>query len=255
MSINAWSLKTGLAVDALDWFGKRYVRARALATAAGVSAADNFDTVIGDDFGGTITSELVTDAGTASATPSTDDRAGVVTVSVGSGVDTNSRARLQLTGSPTHVSENFWYIAALVKITQPLDVTQLAETEADAVGLWGDNDNRVGVGILGNHSGGSTSNWVAFTDAGGSFNTILGPALDGPESPVWHLLEMWTVDNATVRAALDGTEFLSTLSVADLPVSRMLLSPTYQRSAIGDELLANVDKYVVIVRSPTVGGP
>lgn len=250
---NAWSLLNGLQTSALDWFGKRYVRARALAAAAGVSPDDNFDSVIGDDFGGTIDSELVTDSGTASASPSATDRAGVVVVSVGSGDDALSRARLQLTGSPVHAAENFWYIAALVKMNR-LDLAQIAETQCDAVGLWADNTHRLGVGILGNASGGSQTNWVAHIDNAG-FTTILGPALDPEEAPVWHLFEMWTVDNASVHAAIDGTTFPDALSVDDLPAAPLLLSPTYMRSAIGDPLISNVDKYVVIVRSPTVGAP
>jgi len=243
-----WALKTGGGGGSGDWFLDRLATARVLVPDAG------FDTILGDDWGTGIISEQIVDAGTADATLSENDTAGVVVSSVGDAVEADNRARLQLTGSGSHVkqlNQGAWYVAALVKITQPLDVPQLGETEADAITLWNDENNRVGLGILGNASGGSTTRWVGYVDNGAGFTTVLGPNLDGEESPVWHLFEAW-FDGTDVHYSIDSQEFSTTISGAALPAVPARLAQ-YTIRADGDVALTNTDKYCVIVKSPTVG--
>ena len=247
----AWALKAAAGGTA-DWFLQRLAVARVIRPEVG------FDTIIGDDFGGSILSELTDVVGTADATPSSNDSAGVVTLSVGDNVEALSTGRLALTGAGSHVkvlSSTPWYMAALVKITQPLDVTQLGDTRVDAVNLWGDSANWVAIGILGNASGGSVTNWVGSVDNGGTITTTLGPALDGEESPVWHLFEAWIDADGDLHFAIDDQEFNSTIDAANVPSVSAMLSVFGQRSAVGDPALVNVDKYVAIVKSPTVGEP
>lgn len=246
----AWALRPDGAAGPFvgDWFQQRLARARALLPDA------EFDTVIGDDYGGSVTSELADVVGVADANPNTDERAGVVNVEVGDAVITPSQARLSLTGSSSHVellSQPF-YAAAVAKFAGPDDVPQLGDTEADMIALWGDDSNRVMLGVLGNASGGSTSNWVgAVVNASTTFTT-LGPALDG-ESNVWHLFEFWSDGQNEVHFAIDGVEFAGTIDAANLPAVSARLGPIVRRTAIGDPALVLWDKQAVVVRSPTPG--
>ncbi len=245
----SWSLKNGGGSSA-DWFLNQLAVARLVLPDA------QLDTIIGEEFGGTITSEVADQVGTASA----DDAVitgGVVTLSVGDAIVATSSARLQLTGSTTHVRDLSlvpWFLAALVKVTQPLDVTQLGQTRADAVALWADVGNYVALGIQGAASGGSTVQWVGSVDVGGSLFTVLGPNLDPAEAPVWHLFQSWP-KAGRVHFAIDGQEFLTSIDAANLPALPGLLSPTVARFATGDPALVNYDKIAVFVASPTVGDP
>lgn len=259
----AWALLGGGAA-AVEWFTARFIRARELARAAGVADADNFDTIIPEDFGNTITSELADVVGNAEANPSTAFNAGVVTVQVGGGDDpvTPNAARLQLTGGPdgppSHVgslSGKNWYVASLVLVERPPD-EQMGDTVADAIGLWNDSNNRVGLGILGNASGGSTTNWVGYVDNGGSFETSIGPALDPEGGGVWHLFEAWKVGGGPVRFALDGINFATSIDASDVPDVSATLSMYGERSPVAPPVgpvISNFDKACVIVRSPRVG--
>jgi hypothetical protein len=247
--MGAWALKfRGGGTN--DWFLDRLTTAKLLRPDAG------FDTIIGDDFGNTIDSELTDVVGTADATPSTNDNAGVVTVAVGDPVVATSSGRLAPTGAGSHVkalSTGEWYMAALVKITQPLDVLQLADTRADAVCLFGDADNFVSLGIFGIGSGGSTTNWVGAASLAASVSTTLGPPLDPEEAPVWHLFEAWNEPGVGVHLSIDSVEFPGTIASANVPGVSAMLSAVVQRTAVGDQALVNVDKYCAIVPSPTVG--
>lgn len=250
----AWALLAGGAA-AVEWFTARFIRARALARAAGIADADNFDTIIPEDFANTITSELVDVVGVADASPVSFYNGGVVEVTVGDGAVSPSSGRLQLTSPPSHVgslSGKPWYIASLVRVIRPPDA-DLGDTSIDAVGLWGDNDNRVGLGVRGTASGGSTTNWVGYALSGASETDVLGPALDPEESPVWHLFEAF-FDGAELRFWLDGTAFDDPIDVSDLPAFPATLSMTVERTATGDQAAPNYDKACVIVASPRVGG-
>jgi hypothetical protein len=251
----AWSLKvTAGGAAAAEWFLTRFARARALMTAAGVAAADNFDTIIAEDFGQTVTSELVDVVGVADASPVSAYNGGVVAVTVGDAVVAPSSARLQLTSPPSHVqalNERPWYVASLVRVIRPGD-DELGDTAIDAVGLWGDADNRIGLGVLGNASGGSITNWVGYAVKDAGFTTVLGPALDPEESPVWHLFEAWFFDEE-LHFYIDGEEFASTLAADDVPGLPATLGMTIQRDDVGDVAAPNYDKVCAIVRSPRVG--
>lgn len=245
----AWSLLNGGTGGTADWFLNQLAVARRVLPDAG------FDTIIGQDFGDTITTEISDAVGTVAADPADNVSGGAVLLSVGDNVATLSEARLQLTGAGSHVKDlslTPWFMAALVKITQPLDGAQLAQTRADAVALWTDADNWVALGILGNASGGSTTKWVGSTDNGASITTTLGPDLDPDEAAVWHLFQAWPASDG-VHFAIDGAEFLSTIPLADLPPFAGMLSPTVQRTAVGDPALVTYDKIAVFVASPTVG--
>lgn len=247
-----WALKTAGGGGSADWFLVRLATARELRPDA------RFDTIIGDDFGGSILSELVDVVGVADADPSPDDNAGVVTLDVGDAVVAACSARLALTGAGSHVkalSTSEWYAAALVKITQPLAAADVGDTRADAVCLFGDTDNFVSIGIYGLGSGGSTTNWVGTVDSGASVTNVNGPALDPEEAPVWHLFEMWNEPGVGVHFAIDGQEFNDTIASADVPGLSAMLSQVVQRTAVGDHAIVNTDKYCVIVPSPTVGEP
>lgn len=248
----AWGMRVDGGSLAGDWFAQRFARARALMPAA------DFDTVIPADFGETVTSELVDVAGVADASPVDGYSGGVIEVVTGDAVLFPSHSRLQLTGSPSHVGPSLvgrsWYIASLVRIIRPPD-GELSDTEADAIGLWLDDDNRIALGIVGSGSGGSTTNWIGLADADGSVETREGPALDGEESPVWHLFEAWfDVDDAEMSFAIDGVTFADTIAAEFLPATPGRLSMIFQRDAAGSTVAANIDKACVVVRSPTVGG-
>lgn len=246
----AWAMRIGSSATDGDWFARRFAHARAL-----IRAAD-FDTVIPADFGETITCELVDVVGVADANPVSFYNGGVVEVPVGDAVIAPSRGRLQLTQPPSHVgllSGKSWYVASLVRVIRPPDA-QIGATAIDAIGLWGDDNNRIGLGILGNASGGSTTNWVGYAVSAASFNTAIGPALDGEESPVWHLFEAWfDVGAGLLSFAIDGVNFATTIAAADVPAVPATLSMITQRDAIGDEAIPNYDKACVVVASPAVG--
>jgi hypothetical protein len=244
----AWSLKNGSGNA--EWFLNQLAVARLVLPDAGL------DTIIGEDFGDTITTEVADVLGTADAS-SAPENGGAVLLSVGDNVETDSSARLQLTGGPTHVKDlqlKPWFMSALVKITQPLDVPQLADTRADMVALWVNADNWVAIGILGGASGGSTARWVGSVSNGVGISTALGPNLDPEEAPVWHLFQAWIKDGA-VHYAIDGQEFLTTVDASNVPGFPATLSPTVRRSATGDPALVTYEKIAVFVASPTVGGP
>lgn len=251
----AWSLKNGATLGDLDWFLQRLSRARALMRTA------NFDTVIGEDFQNAITSQLVAVSGSADASASDSYNAGVVTVAAGDSVIASSSGRLQPTGvagvPPSHVGDlttKSWYAASLVRIIRPPDA-QIGATWCDAVGLYADTDNRVALGILGDVSGGSTTNWVGQADVAAGITTVLGPALDSEEAPVWHLFEQWfDVLTGKLNFAIDGTTFADTIDVANIPGVPAWWAMTSQRDATGNQVLANYDKVAVVVASPRVGG-
>lgn len=250
----AWALVTGGGDTDGDWFAQRFTRARALATAAGVSSDANFDTIIPAEFAETVTCELVDVVGVADANPETGYNGGVVGVTVGDAVEAPNSCRLQLTSPPSHVgslSGKMWYIASLVRVMRPED-DNVGDSAMDAIGLWGDDNNRVGLGIMGNASGGSATNWVGYVVDDSSFTTVLGPALDGEESPVWHLFEAWFIDDE-LHFAIDGEEFEDTIAAAALPAVAATLSMILERDTAGDPVAANYDKACVIVRSPVVG--
>lgn len=247
----AWAMRIDSAATDGDWFARRFAHARAL-----IPAAD-FDTIIAEDFGETITSELVDVTGVADASPVSFYNGGVVAVSVGDVVIAPSHARLQLTAPPSHVggTGKSWYMASLVRIIRP-DDAEIGDTSIDAIGLWGDDSNRIGLGILGNASGGSTTNWVGYAVNAASFATSIGPALDPGEGPVWHLFEAWfDVDAGTLGFALDGVTFDDTIAAADVPTGQPLtLSMISQQDVAAEAFATNYDKACVIVASPTVGG-
>lgn len=247
--MGGWALGGGGGANA-EWFSLRFARARRLIPAA------EFDTVIPADFADTITAELVDVAGVANADPVDGYNGGVVAVTVGDAVIAPSVGRLQLTGSSGHVasqSGQSWYAAALVRMIRPGDA-EMGDTASDAIGLWGDDQNRVGLGLKGNGSGGSITNWAGYVIDDGSTTVVTGPALDGEESPVWHLFEMWfDVDAGTVSFALDGTTFDDTIAAAVLSAFPGRLSMISQRDAIGNGVAPNYDKACVIVASPRVG--
>lgn len=242
----AWGSRPGSGSLDGDWFAQRFARARAL-----IPDAD-FDTIIGEDFGGTITSELVDIVGVADADPVDFYNGGVVAVSVGDAVIAPSSARLQLTGSPSHVGildGKSWYAASLTRLITP---DSPGDSRVDLIGLWTDDANRVGLGIW-NGSGGSSTNWAGYTLVDGSSNSSLGPLLDG-ESPVWHLAEMWfNVDTGVLTFALDGVSFSTLLDADDLPSTPARLSMLFGADLADSPFATNFDKVCVIVKSPTVG--
>lgn len=247
----AWALKTAGGGGNADWFLNQLAIARATLPDAG------FDTIIGSDFGETITSELADVSGVADASPFDNVNGGVVVVEVGDNVTAPSSARLQLTGAGSHVQSLAgvpWFMAALVKYVAPLDTTQLGQTRADMVALWADVDNWVAMGVLAS-SGGSVTNWVGSVDNGGTIQTSIGPALDGEESPVWHLHQAWIDPDGNLHFAIDGQEFNNTIAAANVPGNFAMLSPTVQRFAVGDAAAVLWDKIAVFVKSPTVGDP
>jgi len=251
MSLLAWAFRNSGAAVARDWFEQRFDRARALLPLA------NFDTVIPIECAETVTVELTDVAGVADATPAAAVTGGAIAVDVGDAAITPSQGRLNLVGSGSHVgtlNAEYWYMAALVKYVGPTDGAQVAETGADAVALWSDDDNRVTIGVLGNVSGGSTTQFVGRVNNAGSNFTSLGPLLGGEPAP-WHLFEAWfNVVANTVHFAIDGVEFAATIDGANLPAVAAKWGPIVQRSAIGDQATVQYEKATVIVTSPTVGG-
>lgn len=252
MSMTSWNLRVSAAGGGLaDWFLTRLATARRLIPDAG------FDTILpdgGEDFGQLATTELVDTSGTTSLTADETSTGGVATVSV-----ENGSGRMVPKDAGSHIKDatlESWYAASLFKYTQPLDETQLANTRADAIGLFQDPDNYVALGVFGDGSGGSLTTWEGSVDKDASILAVDGPSLDGVESPVWHLAEMWfDVDEGKLHFALDGAEFDDTIDVADMPTGEMTLSDVVRRDAAGDPALLNVDKWCVIVKSPTVGDP
>lgn len=249
----AWALKGAGGSGTADWFLNQLAVARATLPDSG------FDTIIGSDLGETITTELVDVVGVADATPSDNDTGGVVTIDVGDAAVAPCSARLALTGAGSHVKQmsvgGAWFMASLVKITQPLDSPDVADTRADAVCLFGDADNQISLGIFGNFSGGSLTNWIGVANQAGTRHTSIGPALDAEESPVWHLFQAWIDPDGDLHFAIDSQEFNSTIDAADVPTLAAMLSILASRTATGDHALINVDKFAVFVKSPTVGEP
>lgn len=239
-------------VTATEWFGARFLRARTLVPAA------NFDTVIGEDFAETITSELVDVVGVTDATAlNTTVRGGVVELTAASGGADGSGA-LELAGAGAHVqgqnaaAGGAWYIASLAKLLQPADNTN-AIGDMIAVSDDDSGQNYISLGLYGPGSGGSITNWVASCKAGGVFVfQALGPALDAPESPVYHLFEVWN-DGTEIHFAIDGTEFIAE------PVAGV--SGTFGKlkcraiATTGDAVACDYDKWVVVCKSMTVGSP
>lgn len=247
----AWAMRGGDgAAASADWFQQRLARARVLIPAA------NFDTVIPIEFAETITTEIVDVAGTADATPADDVSGGAVILEVGDAAITPNQARLQLVGSGSHVADlsaESWYMASLVRFRGPFDEPQLGDTAADMMALWCDDDNRVTIGVLGNASGGSTSQYVGRVDIGASNFTTLGPLLGGETDP-WHLFEVWhDLDAETVTFAIDGVEFDDPIDAANLPALSAKFGPIFQRTAIGDPALGVFEKAAIVVASPTPG--
>lgn len=246
----AWAQVIPGGVALAEWFLTRYKRARALMTAAGVAAADNFDTIIGEDFGQTVTSALVDIVGTADANAENFYNAGVIRVDV----DEESQARLQLTGAPSHVgslSGKSWYAASLFRFTD-LPLGDMGEVLADAIGLWGATTDRVALGTGGAiGSGGSLTNYVGYTVKDGSTNTTLGPAID-TEVALWHLAEIWAHGDA-LHFYIDGEEFGDNLPMTDVADVPATLSMFFWRNGTGDPMAVQFDKACAIMRSPVVG--
>lgn len=242
----AWAMRINGGAASADWFEARLRRARTLIPAA------EFDTVIRAEFGETITTELVDVVGVADANPVDFYNGGVVEVDIGDAVIAPSSARLQLTGSPSHVAQldgKSWYAASLTRLITPDDP---GNSRVDLIGLWTDDANRVGLGIW-NGSGGSSTHWEGYTLVDGSSNTSLGPVLDG-ESPVWHLAEMWfDVDTLVLTFALDGVSFSTLLDADDLPSTPARLSMLFGADVADSSFATNFDKACVVVRSPVVG--
>lgn len=244
----AWALKGGGGA-AVEWFTARFLRARGL-----IPAAD-FDTIIPEDFANTITSEIVDVVGIASASPVSFYNAGVVEFSIGDSDVGPSSARMQLTQPPSHVGDlrgKSWYVASLVRCIRPVDGA-LGDTAIDMIGLVGDIDNRIGLGIF-NGSGGSTTNWVGYAMAAASATTVLGPALDPEESPVWHLFEAWfDADAQELSFAVDGITFDDTIAGAAVPAVPATLSVTGSQLLATGAFATNYDKWCAVVASPRVG--
>lgn len=244
----AWSLVAVGAEGSGDWFAQRFFDAKAAVPDA------EFDTIIPQDFGETITSELVDVVGVATADVASVN-GGAIQVNAGDLVITPSSARLQMTGTPAHVSNlgtKRWYMASLVRYLQPVLEADIAETRCDCIALWNSDGNSVGLGVMGNASGGSTTKWVAHINNASSMSNVLGPDLDG-ESPVYHLFESWN-DGTLVHFRLDGTEFDDTLPASDLPTLSAALGCVFQRTAVGDDLAVIFEKMCVVVKSPAPGG-
>jgi hypothetical protein len=240
-------------VTAFDWFGKQFLRARAL-----VPAAD-FDTVIGEDFAETITSELVDVTGASDASPlASTVRAGVVELTAASNVSDGTGA-LQLTGAGAHVQlQNAaaggpWYMASLAKLIQPGDN---ANAIADMIAISDDDNgqNFIALGLYGPGSGGSVTNWKgsAFVGGAAAFQ-LTGPALDNVESPVYHLFEVWN-DGTAIHFAIDGTEFSTTQpsSAAAAAFGKLKCRAV---AVTGQAVACDYDKWIVAVKSMTVGEP
>lgn len=248
----AWPYVIGGAAAASgEWFSARFDDAKAAIPGAG------FDTIIREEFDQTVTAELADVVGVSDANPDTTQSAGVVTVATGDAVVTPSSSRLQATLPSTHVKlldGVSWYAAALCKILRPTGDDQMGNTACDAIGLWSDDNNHVGLGILGDASGGSLTNWIGYSDDDASISTVVGPALDGDESPVWHLFEMWfDVDAAKLHFRIDGTLFANTIGVAAIPAVSAWWAMISRRDDVGDQVVALYDKACVVVKAPTVG--
>ena len=244
-----WSLKIPPSTANDDWFQLRLADAKAAVPSAG------FDTISPrQDFWETVTSELVDVVGTAEATPG-DDNGGSVVVACGDAVDPSS-ARFQMTGGPapppSHVSDLQavpWYAAALVRIAPPPS-DEMADTVADAIGLFRDADNRVGLGLFVAGSGGSLTNFVGYVVDDSSVTTVLGPAISF-ESALWHLAEVWN-DGLLIHFRFDGVELDDTIDIADVPAVPATMAMTFERPD-GEQTILTFEKACVITASPTVG--
>lgn len=235
-----------------DWFSDRFVRARTLVPAA------EFDTVLGMDFDETITVELADVVGVASGAPISGVNGGAFEMDVGDPIIAPCQARWQPTGCGGHVKmlHVAWYLAALARFGGPFTVPLLADTEADALALWVNDNNRVTLGVLGDASGGSTTNFVGrIRTGGGDTDTILGPGIGGGPTGVYHLWEMWN-DETAVHCAIDGVEFAATMPTANLPFSTARISPLIRRdAAIAQSAGVVWEKHVLVTTSPRPGSP
>lgn len=250
---SAWSLKNGLQIDALDWFGKRYVRARALIPAA------NFDTVVPVEFENTITSELFDTADIIDAFPVTTFggigvRGGAVGVTAGDS-EFGGSGSLHLTGAGAHVQTldasagGPWYVAGLTKIIRPADPSG---STVDGVGLRDDTGNHFAA--IGMRGPTSTTNWVGAVYDAPSLFTVLGPALDSDEGPVWRLFEIWN-DGALIHFAIDELEFTDTIAASDAGNSWAQLLARIITSSGAHVANGFFEKWCAVVKSMTVGEP
>lgn len=239
-----------LPTQATEWFGARFLRARTLIPAA------NFDTVIGQDFAETITSELVDVVGIsdANAVESTV-RGGVVELTAANGAANGSGA-LQLTGAGAHVQlQNAaaggpWYMASLALLIQPGSLTN---TIGDMIAISDDANgvNFVSLGLYGPGSGGSVTNWTGTVCVASSLFQSRGPTLDPAEGAVYHLFEVWN-DGTNIHFAIDGTEFATTVPAATAAAAFGKLKCRAVATA-ANAVACDYDKWVVVVKSMTVG--
>lgn len=242
----AWAMNAGGAAT-FEWFSLRFARARALLPGA------DFDTIIPMEFAESITCELVDVVGAATADAVDFYSGGVVALNVGDNVETESHGRLQLTGSPSHVGGNkSWYAASLVRVIRP-PADETGDTLIEALGLYSSDANRVAIGIF-NGSGGSITNWIGSAIKDSSATTVLGPALDPQEAPVWHLFEaLFDADGGTLSFWIDGQPFDDTIAAAAVPGQALRFSSVGHRDDVGDAVVANFDKAAIVVASPRVG--
>jgi hypothetical protein len=242
-------LNGGATPDALDWFAQRLLRARALMPGV------KFDTVLGEDFAQLATSDLVDQTDTIDLFAETTlVRAGVVGVAAGDS-GTDGIGTLVLKDSGAHVqAQNFgpWYAAGLAKVIRPTDVSG---TTCDLIGLGDADDATANFVALGLRGPQNPTNWVLATYNGIGVTTIPGPALDGDESPKWHLAEFWLPPGSDqIHAALDGTNFAATLDVANVGASYGRLRSRIATGA-GNPVTGLWDKWAVVCLSMTVGEP
>jgi hypothetical protein len=248
---SAWSLKNGVQVEALDWFAKRLVRARALMPAA------DFDTVIGEDFAQTVTSQLTETSDTVQADPETTlVRGGVVTVAAGDS-GAGGAGTLKLVGPPgeaagAHVQgQNLgpWYIAGLTKIIRPADASG---NTVDGIAVRNDDGSDfVAIGMRGPSS---ATNWVGAVFVSPGLTTVLGPLLDNDESPVWHLFEIWN-DGTLIHFAIDEVNFTDTIDAATAGATFGQLASRVTSPGAGFPAFGLFDKWAAVVKSMTVGEP
>jgi len=248
----AWSLKNGATIGDLDWFLQRLARARALMPSA------VFDTALRVEFDETITTQLTDQTGTVAADPETIlVRAGVVSVTAGDS-GAGGTGTLKLTnpvGEPAaHVQAQNggggkWYVAGLSKVIRPSDSSG---NTVDGVALRDDDGtNLVAIGLRGPSS---ATNCVGAALSGGILTTVLGPALDASEAPVWRLFEFWN-DQTLIHFALDGIEFSDTIDVANAAGVFGQLAARVTSPAAGFPATGLYEKWTAVVEWMTVGQP
>jgi len=247
-------LTGGSSAVAGDWFANEFIRARAALTNAA------FDTILGFDFSETITTEIVDGIGAFSASPvDTGGSGGILEVvaGVGDAITNPSQVRMQPTGCGRHVQNlrsTFWYMSALARLEAD-DTYDFGNSAADALALWNDDDNRVTLGLLGNASGGSATNWCGRAELAAGNATTLGPLIN-PSSlgGRWTKFAMWNDPiGGLLHFAVNDTEFAGTLPSTDAPNSAGTIGPILQRTAVGGPVRMWWDKLALIVTSPSVG--